>query len=132
MLSKLMVGYDGSPHSEKALDFAIFIARKFGSAVTLVHVVPYTYIGKASEEDVRKGEEVLSRGVEKLRGAGIAFDYKLLDGDPAEKMAELALNEKYDAIIVGSRGLGGFKELLLGSVSHKLTHHAKCTVIITR
>ena len=132
VFSRLIVGYDGSPHSDKALSLAVEIAKRFNSKITLVHVVPYTYVGKASEEDLKKGEEVLRKGVEKVKELGVEFDSRLVEGDPAEKMAEIALNEGYDAVVVGSRGLGGFKELLLGSVSHKLTHHAKCTVIITR
>ena len=132
VFSKLIVGYDGSPHSDKALSLAVEIAKRFNSKITLVHVVPYTYVGKASEEDLKKGEEVLRKGVKKVKELGVEFDSRLVEGDPAEKMAEIALNEGYDAVVVGSRGLGGFKELLLGSVSHKLTHHAKCTVIITR
>jgi len=132
VFSKIIVGYDGSSHSDKALDLAIEIAKRFNSKIALIHVVPYTYVGKASEEDIRRGEGVLKKGVEKLKGAGIEYESRLVEGDPAEKMAEIASNEVYVVIIEGSRGLGGFKELLLGSVSHKLTHHAKCTVIITR
>jgi nucleotide-binding universal stress UspA family protein len=54
------------------------------------------------------------------------------EGNAAEKILEIANNIVIDTIVVGNRGLSTAKEFLLGSVSHKITHHAKCTVAIVK
>jgi nucleotide-binding universal stress UspA family protein len=53
-------------------------------------------------------------------------------GDPAKIIIKLANSNDYDLIIMGSRGRSAFKELLLGSVSQKVVHHAKCPVMVVR
>ena len=53
-------------------------------------------------------------------------------GNAAEKISEIANNKGVDTIVLGSRGLSTAKEFLLGSVSHKVSHHAKCSVVIVR
>jgi len=52
------------------------------------------------------------------------------EGNAAEKILEIANNKGVDTIVVESRGLSTAKEFLLGSVSHKISHHAKCSVVI--
>jgi nucleotide-binding universal stress UspA family protein len=52
--------------------------------------------------------------------------------DYPEKILEIANNKDVNTIVIGSRGLSTAKEFLLGSVSHKITHHAKCSVVIVR
>ena len=52
--------------------------------------------------------------------------------DYPEKILEIANNKDVNTIVIGSRGLSPAKEFLLGSVSHKITHHAKCSVVIVR
>jgi nucleotide-binding universal stress UspA family protein len=53
-------------------------------------------------------------------------------GDAAQRIMETASEVKCGLLILGSRGRGGFKELLLGSVSHKITNHADCPVLIAK
>jgi len=53
-------------------------------------------------------------------------------GDPAQIIIEIANRQNYDLIIMGSRGMSAFKELLLGSVSLKVMHHASCPVMVVR
>ncbi|HET7389500.1 MAG TPA: universal stress protein [Nitrososphaeraceae archaeon] len=54
------------------------------------------------------------------------------EGNAAEKILQIAEDKRIDTIILGSRGLGTAKEFLLGSVSHNVIHHAKCSVIIAK
>jgi nucleotide-binding universal stress UspA family protein len=56
----------------------------------------------------------------------------LAGGDPADAILEAAKREKADTIVLGSRGLGDFKGLVLGSVSHKVAAHAECTCITVK
>jgi nucleotide-binding universal stress UspA family protein len=57
---------------------------------------------------------------------------RLSEGHPADKIIELAEAEHCDLIVMGSRGLGGLKEMFLGSVSDKVADHASCPVLIVR
>ncbi|MGI0034108.1 MAG: universal stress protein [Nitrososphaeraceae archaeon] len=57
---------------------------------------------------------------------GVTINTILLHGNPAEEMLDFSKKEKCDTIIMGSRGMGKFKELILGSVSSKIVHHSLC------
>ena len=79
------------------------------------------------------GNKMLQSAESKAMEKGVGtFVKKVLEGDPVEKLLELAENENVDTILLGSRGLGDFQGLLLGSVSHKISHMAKCTCITVR
>ena len=54
------------------------------------------------------------------------------EGDAAEKILQIAKDKEVDTIVVGNKGLNTAEELLDGSVSHKISHHAKCSVVIVR
>jgi nucleotide-binding universal stress UspA family protein len=54
------------------------------------------------------------------------------EGDAASNIVGYAQNGGFDTIIIGRRGLGSFKEILLGSISNKVLHHAKCSVMIVK
>ena len=54
------------------------------------------------------------------------------EGDAAEKILQIANDKEVDTIVVGNKGLNTAEELLDGSVSHKISHHAKCSVVIVR
>lgn len=56
----------------------------------------------------------------------------LKKGDAAQRIIETARDENCDLIVLGHRGMGAFKELLLGSVSHKVAIHAGCPVLVVR
>jgi nucleotide-binding universal stress UspA family protein len=63
---------------------------------------------------------------------GITINTILLEGNPASTILEFSQMEKYEVIIIGSRGMGHFKELILGSVSSKILHHSLCPVLLIR
>jgi nucleotide-binding universal stress UspA family protein len=144
MFSRILVAVDGSEYSERALHQAIDIARCFGGKMVVAHVVPrQTYAFAASEagvaamavitKDLRsEGESILRKAHETAEKAGIQTDTRLLDGVPAEQILQLAEKEQFDLIVVGSRGLAGVKAFLLGSVSDKISHHAKRPVLIVK
>ncbi len=79
------------------------------------------------------GGKMLKSAESKAEEKGVdRFVAKVTEGDPVEKLLELADEENVDTILLGSRGLGDFQGLLLGSVSHKISHMAKCTCITVR
>ena len=79
------------------------------------------------------GRHVVSHAEEDAKRKGVAsVKTKLEDGEPATVIVEVANKEKPDLLVMGSRGLGGIQELLMGSVSHKVSHAAPCSVVIVK
>lgn len=138
----ILVAYDGSETSGKALNQAIkFIQSKPGSKLTVAHVlnrpmsafegfgwvIPEGYQDKMKEyEDalVKKAEEV----IRELPYTKIA----MLTGNPAQAILEYAKEYNCDLIVMGSRGLGPFKEWMLGSVSHHVVQQSHVPVLIVK
>ncbi len=144
MFSKILVGLDGSDFSLKALEFAIDLAKKYQSQLVLVHVVMRqiyainppeagvlagTAIVRELEED---GKAILVKGEGAVKVQGISVETRLKQGVPAEELLRAAVDEKVDLIVLGSRGLSQVRAFFLGSVSDKVSHHAKCATLIVR
>jgi nucleotide-binding universal stress UspA family protein len=139
-----LVGLDGSEYSMKALDFAIDIAKRYQSQLVLVHVVmrqiyainpPEAGIlaGTAIVRELEaEGKAILVKGEETVKAHGLSVVARLRQGVPAEELLRAATDVKVDLIVLGSRGLSQVKAFLLGSVSDKVSHHAKCPTLIVR
>ena len=79
------------------------------------------------------GRKILSHAEEDAKRKGVtSVKTALQDGDPATVILEVVYNEKPDLLVMGSRGLGGIQGLLMGSVSHKVSHAAPCSVVIVK
>ena len=65
-----------------------------------------------------------------LADAGVPFRVTLVDGDPTTALIEAARSEDASFVVTGRRGLSGFKELVLGSTSHNLSHHLDRPLVI--
>ncbi len=128
----------------KALDFATDLAKKYQSQLVLVHVVMRqiyainppeagvlagTAIVRELEED---GKAILAKGEETVKAKGIPVETRLKQGVPAEELLRATVDEKVDLIVLGSRGLSQVRAFFLGSVSDKVSHHAKCPALIVR
>ncbi|MGC4376817.1 universal stress protein [Fictibacillus sp. Mic-4] len=140
---KLLVPIDGSEVAERAMQTAVSLCQKREGEthITLLHVASVEYypgMAVASvninlDETVSKeGEELLQESLNKIKNAGIHVDSVLLKGYAAKEICEYANENGYDMIVIGNRGRGAFGELILGSVSHKVLHHAKCPVLIVK
>ena len=77
-------------------------------------------------------ESVLARAEREVSSEGISVVTHAREGDPAKVILDVAEEQNADLIVVGARGLTGFKRFLLGSVSSKLSHHAQCSLMIVR
>jgi nucleotide-binding universal stress UspA family protein len=141
MFTKILVPVDGSDNSYRALDAALIFSEKLGSKVTAVHVmedIPILHIEsekllKELLEDYKNQQElILAKSSEIARKKGLTIDTILLRGNPSSTILDFCEKEKYDTIVMGSRGLGKFKELVLGSVSGKIMHHSRSSVILIR
>jgi nucleotide-binding universal stress UspA family protein len=141
LFSKVLVPIDGSDNSFRALDAALLLSEKLGAKVTAVHVmedVPVLHIEsekllrKLLEDYKKENQLILTKCSEIANNKGIKIETKLLQGNPSSVIIDFCENEKQDIIIMGSRGMGKFKELVLGSVSNKVLHHSSCPVMIVR
>ena len=77
-------------------------------------------------------DQVLMRAAAAAEGDDIEMETVSRQGDPAQVLADVAKEETAELIIVGDRGLKGVERFVLGSVSHKVSHHASCSVLIVR
>lgn len=79
------------------------------------------------------GKRLIASAKQKLSGRKLDLIQMLLaDGDPAQTILHLAKDHSVDAIVMGSRGLGDIQGLLMGSISHKVSHLAECTCITVK
>ena len=139
MFENILVAVDGSKHSDAAFDVALDIAQKYGSQLFVLHVFQGgtgggTLVSSTDEDDNRSiGQQVLDSYEETAKERGLQnVEMLLQEGDAAKRIMETANEIKCGLLILGSRGKGGFKDLLLGSVSHKVTSHADCPVLIAK
>jgi nucleotide-binding universal stress UspA family protein len=143
---KIMVAFDGSNDSVKAVDLAAALAHEFGAELIVVHAFSppsMIFAGAAGvpmpnypelEDALKEGAlKTLSKGVQQANRAGVKARGETLEGSSiVQALVEFSANEKADLLVVGTRGMSGFKRLLLGSVSSGLVTHAHCPVLVVR
>jgi nucleotide-binding universal stress UspA family protein len=137
----ITVGIDGSAHSAYALEWAIKEAAVRHAPVTVltVHTVPmspwtanpYALPQDAGDQEKARqaAEELTLKAMSKLDGAKpSSVTVRAVTGFAAPELIEASRTA--DMVVVGSRGAGGFAQLLLGSVSGQVVHHAHCPVVV--
>jgi nucleotide-binding universal stress UspA family protein len=140
MFERILVAVDGSKHSDAAFDVAANMAQKYGSQLYVLHVFQggigtTTFVSPGVEDELRSvGQDILASYERKLKEREDLRNARVLlqQGDAAQRIMETANTEECGLIVIGSRGRGSFKELLLGSISHKVTNHASCPVLVVR
>jgi nucleotide-binding universal stress UspA family protein len=139
MFASILIAVDGSKHSDAAFDVATDIAQKYGSQLLVLHVFqggtgPGTLVSPGYEDDMRSiGQQILNSYEAKVKERDLQNVTMLLqEGDASQRIIETAREVKCGLILIGSRGRGSFQELLLGSVSHKVTNHADCPVLVVK
>lgn len=141
-IGRIVVGVDGSEHSEAAIKWAVRMAKGMGSEVFAVFAIaPPVYIDGTFmapvvppqfDEEWRAGmkKEFEEQWCKSLQDAGVPYRTVLEDGRPASVIAQVADRVNADVIVVGRRGRGGVAELVLGSVSHELVLHSKRPILV--
>lgn len=144
MFSRILVGIDGSPFAEKALKYAVNLAKTYRASLLVVHVfLRRFYAVSPSEAGVlattvyvkeveAEGRGIISKAESYVKAEGMECECMLIQGVPAEEIVRIAKAEKVDLIVLGSRGLTEVRAFLLGSVSDKVTHHARCPTLIVK
>ncbi|MCL6456673.1 MAG: universal stress protein [Gorillibacterium sp.] len=143
LFSNILLAYDGSKASTKALEHTIELARLLPNAIIrVIHVYnfPRLYVGEgfaAIPDSVTKeyydaSVQTAEQAKRLFQAAGVTATVEIVQGAPAEKILEFAKTHGADVIIIGSRGLGGIKEFVLGSVSHNVVQHARIPVLVIK
>jgi len=139
LFAKILVAVDGSESSKKAFDKSVFLAQKCNSKLFVVHVVlDWEYGGDSAAtfeligELRAKGSELLKQCKNQALQSSVQVETVLEQGDYAHEIIEVSKRKDCELIIMGSRGMSPIKELVLGSVSLKVMHHASCPVMVVR
>jgi nucleotide-binding universal stress UspA family protein len=128
-MSKILVPVDGSKHADAALRHAIEMLRDRNDAKILVVNIQASLPGTVSTVisaktlkayHIEEGGRILAKSVAALKKAGIAHDSHVAIGEPASEIAALVKAKKCDAVVMGSRGLGAFGGMVMGSVATKV------------
>lgn len=137
----ILVPIDGSAHSEHALQQAKYIAGLSNAALTILYVIDLNTAVTAFErlsmntyipDDIdAQGKEVLEKA-KGIIGDVLHTEYELRVGDPAKIILSYSKDKNMDLIVMGSRGLGAIKQIIMGSVSQYLATHAECPVLVVR
>ncbi len=148
-MNPIVVGVDGSTASESALDWAAEQAQLSGAQLRIVlvrpHPIPVTamapvpvwpwpVIHQRNEQDVAEAKAMLAIIVAATIPAADELDIEIdvIDGPTGSSLIEVATQVEASMIVVGRRGIGGFKRLLLGSVSEEVSTYAPCPVVIAQ
>jgi nucleotide-binding universal stress UspA family protein len=157
LFDKILVAVDGSEPAYRALDIAVDLADRYSAEMVIVSVVTpviYPLISFASTDfptgvppiipaaavgEYLKGlraqhEKVLEEALKRAKETkpDLKDSVKLLEGRPADEIIRFAKEERFDIIVMGSRGLGGIKEIFLGSVSDRVADQAACPILIVK
>jgi nucleotide-binding universal stress UspA family protein len=134
---RIVVGIDGSSESTRALDWAITYAQRFEAVLDIVTawIFPMA-IGYAFTTTVDEVRQVaLDLVDEAISHVAVVAPDVVVRGEATEQTpgpALVAASKGADLLIVGTRGMGGFEELLVGSVGHYCMRRASCSVVIVR
>ncbi|MCH4562645.1 MULTISPECIES: universal stress protein [Halomonas] len=146
MFKTILVPIDGSEHARKALAVACQLARQNDTTLHILHIpeelahettlvwgIGAVALEASREERERTGRQIVDRAAADARQQGATRVETLIgQGDPARTILSEARKSGADAIVMGSRGLSDLQGFVVGSVSHKVSHAAECTVITVR
>jgi nucleotide-binding universal stress UspA family protein len=148
-ISRILVPIDGSVNANRALNFGISLAKKYKAELMVLNVIPAPNILISSsafdlnhsgldsyyQEQESASNHFIHEAMEIARAEGypkVITDATRAAKSIVEEIVEYATAEKVDLIVIGTRGLGGFRKLLQGSVSSGVVAHAPCNVVVVR
>lgn len=138
--NRIVVGIDGSGGANRAVSWAINLARRTGAEIVAVHVgqlplknVPaYGFVAPLPlpdwQDDVRAQFE--EEWCLPLRRSGVRYRPVFEEGSPGPRLVAIADREGAGLIVTGSRGFGPLREVIVGSVSHYVVQHSDLPVVV--
>jgi len=137
MYKNIILAYDGSKFSNKALQEAISIAKSSAGSLLILSVVDITdefeseapgLTDKMTEKLLKLAEKALGKAV----AAKVTAKVEVHVGDAYEMIVDIAKKKKADVIVMGSHGRTGLTRLLMGSVTSRVIGHAPCSVLVVK
>ncbi len=140
MSDRILCPVDFSESSDRALDYALALAKRHGARVSVMHVLPkvladpeiYPYLTEpvlTSDESRDRAYNRLGDFVHRALADGIAAEVILEDGDVVDEVLEKAKRLEADLIVMGTHGRRGFRRLLLGSVTERVLRQSEAAVL---
>jgi ubiquinone biosynthesis protein len=134
LVKRIMVATDRSESAGRAVDWAAAMADRYGAELLLLQVVvpqtaPGTQAGAAEATRAGSAAEELARLAQDIAGSR-GKSRVVVDDDPARAIVRAAEQDAVDVVVVGNVGMAGRREFLLGNVPNRVSHNARCTVII--
>ncbi len=129
---------DGSKCSFQALDEAINLARQFGAQITGLYVLQVAYDNpdliyvQETQNHLKKVEKFLANAEKQVMKNKVVFKKETLFGHESKKIVDFAQKEKFDLIVIGSRGLNPIKKMILGSVANSVVNKSKIPVLVVK
>ena len=138
-IKKILVGFDGSRSSYKALQAALDLAHPIQALVdtlTVIHLPDFSPSMDEVEESIEEGKkryDIEFKKIEQIgKEHGLRINTMIQIGHPAESLIRYTVEHQYDLLVVGTRGLGGFKKMLIGSVAQKVVTYSSIPVLVLR
>lgn len=139
MYQRILIAVDGSECSDRAVLQGIGLARTFGSTVWLVHAYPHTSdllgydeFDKLVARRKAAGQKILDHSRNVAGDTAVEIIDDLLEAPEAEAIANVAVAQKVDLIVMGTRGRGALEGMFFGSVSRKVLRLAPCSILVVR
>ena len=136
-IGEILVPFDDSANSRRALDHALLMAEKIGAKITLVHVISYhgamaKVIGSYKGTLIKHVTKFLDEARDRASSRGVELSYKVLYGSAAEEILGFTKSKKFDLIVMGKRGTNKQSGQMLGSVSNAIVQSSKIpTMVVT-
>lgn len=136
---KILVPVDVSNKSDKSFKEALSIAKQYGASVIAFYVLPFSPVSYrdnmiAQETMFKEAKSRLEKLKDVAQKENISIQTKMCQGHPGQHIANFANDKKnkIDLVVIGSRDLGGLKEIFLGSVSNFVIHKSKVTTVVIK
>ncbi len=147
-IKKILLAIDRSGYKDKAISYAIMLAKSTGSEITVIHVIGKSSFGatadvlgyyrggrlKAFQDALKKeAEKLLDKVVRAGEDEGVVIRKQILLGSSVKKMIiDYAKTHKIDLIVIGTKGMTGLEKFLMGSVANDVVAYAHCPVLAVR
>ncbi|MCA1066271.1 universal stress protein [Rossellomorea sp. AcN35-11] len=139
MFNKIVLATDGSEHSKRAGEKAVHIASCCEhSFIEVLYIIDAEraksdVLSNWNSIDVGDARKERMKDIEhKAKEAGVEYQLHVLHGEPGPTIVNYVNKNDVDLVVIGSRGLNGLQEFVLGSVSHKVAKRANCPVLIVK
>lgn len=134
-MERILLAFDGSEPGCHAAARAAELASRLGAELTVLVVGELIEAGYGAVAPLASEEElqaVVDEGVRRAALGGVTAAGQLAWGHAADEIVDIARRGEYGMIVVGHRGRGGLRSLLLGSVAKQVIDHAPCSVLVVR